>query len=102
DRDRRPHRAPGWYAHDRAAISVAVGDDRRRSPLEPRGQPACRARTTFPLSERALRISVFSVYAALAAGFALSGCATGTTVTQSGEAANGVPTAPVSGGQRDL
>jgi hypothetical protein len=49
-----------------------------------------------------LRISVFSVYAALAAGFALSGCATGTTVTQSGEAANGVPTTPVSVGQRDL
>jgi hypothetical protein len=49
-----------------------------------------------------LRISVFSIYAALAAGFALSGCATGTTVTQSGEAANGVPTTPVSVGQRDL
>jgi hypothetical protein len=49
-----------------------------------------------------LRISVFSVYAALTAGLALSGCATGTTVTQSGEAANGVPTAPVNGGQRDL
>jgi hypothetical protein len=49
-----------------------------------------------------LRISVFSVYAALAAGFALSGCATGTTVTQSGEAANGVLTAPVNVGQRDL
>ena len=49
-----------------------------------------------------MRISVFSVNAALAAGLALSGCATGTTVTQSGEAANGVPTAPVSVGQRDL
>jgi hypothetical protein len=49
-----------------------------------------------------LRVSVFSVYAALAAGLALSGCATGTTVTQSGEAANGVPTAPVNAGQRDL
>ena len=43
-----------------------------------------------------MRISVFSVYAALAAGVALSGCATGTTVTQSGEAANGAV------GQRDL
>ena len=49
-----------------------------------------------------MRISVFSVNAVLAAGLALSGCATGTTVTQSGEAANGVPTAPVNGGQRDL
>ncbi len=49
-----------------------------------------------------MRISVFSVYAALAAGLALSGCATGTTVTQSGEAANGVPTVPVNVGQRDL
>jgi hypothetical protein len=49
-----------------------------------------------------LRISVFSVYAALAAGFALSGCAAGTTVTPSGEAANGVPTTPVNVGQRDL
>jgi len=38
----------------------------------------------------------------LAAGLALSGCATGTTVTQSGEAANGVPTVPVNVGQRDL
>lgn len=46
-----------------------------------------------------MRVSVFSVYAALAAGLALSGCATGTTVTQSGEAANGVPAAV---GQRDL
>jgi hypothetical protein len=50
-----------------------------------------------------LRISVFSVYAALAAGVALSGCATGTTVTQSGEAANGAPAAaPAAVGQRDL
>jgi hypothetical protein len=49
-----------------------------------------------------LRISVFSVYAALTAALALSGCATGTTVTQSGEAANGVPIAPVNVGQRDL
>jgi hypothetical protein len=46
-----------------------------------------------------LRISVFSVYATLAAGLALSGCATGTTVTQSGEAANGASAAV---GQRDL
>jgi hypothetical protein len=49
-----------------------------------------------------LRISVFSVCAALAAGLALCGCATGTTVTQSGEGANGVPTAPAHVGQRDL
>jgi hypothetical protein len=49
-----------------------------------------------------LRVSVFSVCAALAAGFALCGCATGTTVTQSGEGANGVPTTPASVGQRDL
>jgi hypothetical protein len=49
-----------------------------------------------------LRVSVFSVCAALAAGFALCGCATGTTVTQNGEGANGVPTTPANVGQRDL
>lgn len=49
-----------------------------------------------------MRVSVFSVCAALAAGFALCGCATGTTVTQNGEGANGVPTTPANVGQRDL
>ena len=50
-----------------------------------------------------MRVSVFSVFAALVAGLALSGCATGTTVTQSGEAANGAPAAaPAAVGQRDL
>ena len=34
-------------AADRAAIVVAVGDDRRRSHLEPRGKPARRVRTKF-------------------------------------------------------
>ena len=38
---------------------------------------------------------MFSVIAAVAAGLALSSCATGTTVTQSGEGANGGPVAPV-------
>ena len=50
-----------------------------------------------------MRVSVFSVIAALAAGLALSACATtGTTVTQSGEAANGTPVPAVTGGQREL
>jgi hypothetical protein len=49
-----------------------------------------------------LRASVFSVIAALAAGLALSACATGTTVTQSGEASNGAPRQAVSVSQRDL
>jgi hypothetical protein len=49
-----------------------------------------------------LKPSVFSVIAALAAGVALSGCATGTTVTQSGEGANGAPVVPTSVAQRDL
>jgi hypothetical protein len=49
-----------------------------------------------------LKISLFSVFAAAAAGLALSGCATGTTVTQSGEAANGAPVVPTSVAQRDL
>jgi hypothetical protein len=38
----------------------------------------------------------------LAAGLMLSSCATGTTVTQSGEGANGAPVVPTSVGQRDL
>jgi len=38
----------------------------------------------------------------VAAGVALSGCATGTTVTQSGEGANGAPVVPSSVAQRDL
>jgi hypothetical protein len=39
---------------------------------------------------------------ALAVGLILSSCATGTTVTQSGEGANGAPVVPTSVGQRDL
>jgi hypothetical protein len=39
---------------------------------------------------------------ALATGLMLSSCATGTTVTQSGEGANGAPAVPTSVGQRDL
>jgi hypothetical protein len=38
----------------------------------------------------------------LAASLSLCGCATGTTVTQSGETANGAPPVAVSVGQRDL
>lgn len=54
-------------------------------------------------SEQTLGASVTSVIAAFAAGLALSACATaGTTVTQSGEAANGTPVPAVTGGQRDL
>jgi len=49
-----------------------------------------------------LKTSVLSVVAAVAAGVALSGCATGTTVTQSGEGANGAPVVPSSVAQRDL
>jgi hypothetical protein len=49
-----------------------------------------------------LKSSGPSVIAALAAGLALSGCATGTTVTQSGEGANGAPVVPTTVGQRDL
>jgi hypothetical protein len=49
-----------------------------------------------------LKASVFNVIAALAAGVALASCATGTTVTQSGEGANGAPVVPTSGVQRDL
>jgi hypothetical protein len=49
-----------------------------------------------------LKASLFSVIAAVAAGLALSSCATGTTVTQNGEGANGAPVAPTSVGQRDL
>jgi len=49
-----------------------------------------------------LKTSVLSVVAAVAAGVALSGCATGTTVTQSGEGANGAPVVPSGVAQRDL
>jgi len=49
-----------------------------------------------------LKSSAPSVIAALAAGLVLSGCATGTTVTQSGEGANGAPVVPTTVGQRDL
>jgi hypothetical protein len=49
-----------------------------------------------------LKASPFSVIAALAAGLALSGCATGATVTQSGEGASGPPVVPTSSAQRDL
>ena len=49
-----------------------------------------------------MKTSVLSVVAAVAAGVALSGCATGTTVTQSGEGANGAPVVPSSVAQRDL
>jgi uncharacterized protein YceK len=49
-----------------------------------------------------LKTSVLSLVAAVAAGVALSGCATGTTVTQSGEGANGAPVVPSSVAQRDL
>jgi hypothetical protein len=50
-----------------------------------------------------LKTPVLSVIAALAAGLALSGCATGATVTQSADASNGAPAAAaVPVGQRDL
>ena len=50
-----------------------------------------------------MKTSVFSVIAAVAAGLALSSCATGTTVTQSGEGANSAPVVPTSSvAQRDL
>ncbi|HET8920555.1 MAG TPA: hypothetical protein VFN27_12845 [Xanthobacteraceae bacterium] len=49
-----------------------------------------------------MKSSVPSVIAALAAGLVLSSCATGTTVTQSGEGANGAPVVPTTVGQRDL
>jgi hypothetical protein len=50
-----------------------------------------------------LKTSVSSVIAAVVAALALSACATtGTTVTQSGEAANGTPVPAPAGGQREL
>jgi hypothetical protein len=49
-----------------------------------------------------LKASVFSVIAALAAGSALSGCATGTTVTQSGEGSSAAPVVAGNVAQRDL
>jgi hypothetical protein len=49
-----------------------------------------------------LNASVLNVIAAAAAGLALCSCAAGTTVTQSGEGANGAPAAPASVAQRDL
>jgi hypothetical protein len=50
-----------------------------------------------------LKTSVSSVIAAVVAALALSACATtGTTVTQSGEAANGTPVPAPVGGQREL
>jgi hypothetical protein len=49
-----------------------------------------------------LKSSVFSVIAALAAGLALSGCATGTAVTQTGEGSSAPPVLPGSVAQRDL
>jgi hypothetical protein len=45
---------------------------------------------------------VFSVVAALAAGLALSGCATGTTVTQTSEGSSATPVVPSTVAQRDL
>jgi hypothetical protein len=47
-----------------------------------------------------LKVSVFSVIVAVAAGIVLSSCATGTTVTQSGEGANGAPVVPTSASSR--
>ena len=49
-----------------------------------------------------MKVSLFSVIAALAAGLALSSCATGTTVTQSGEGVTSAPVVPGSVAQRDL
>jgi hypothetical protein len=49
-----------------------------------------------------LKIAPFSLIAAVAASLALSGCATGTTVTQSGEGATSAPVVPSSVAQRDL
>jgi hypothetical protein len=52
-----------------------------------------------------LQISNFSVIAALAVGLALSGCATGTTATQTPVASNEPPPPPSAGvnvGERDL
>jgi hypothetical protein len=55
-----------------------------------------------PTERTDLKASPFSVIAALAASVALSGCATGTTVTQSGEGASGPPVVPANVAQRDL
>lgn len=49
-----------------------------------------------------MKLSLFNAIAAVAAGLALSSCATGTTVTQSGEGANGAPVVPTTVAQRDL
>ena len=45
---------------------------------------------------------MFSVIAALAAGLALSSCATGTSITQTGEGSSAAPVVPSSVAQRDL
>jgi hypothetical protein len=49
-----------------------------------------------------LKVPVFNVIAAVAAGLALSSCATGTAVTPSGENATAAPVVPTSVAQRDL
>ena len=49
-----------------------------------------------------MKPSAAGVIAALTAGLTLAGCASGTTVTQSGEGAQGAPIVPTSGPQRDL
>ncbi len=49
-----------------------------------------------------MKLSLFIAIAAVAAGLALSSCATGTAVTQSGEGANGAPVVPTTVAQRDL
>ncbi len=49
-----------------------------------------------------MKAPVFSVIAAVAAGLALSSCATGTAVTPGGENATAAPVVPTSVAQRDL
>ena len=69
-------------------FSAAKASDRRCSCHQQGGEFGVRDTA----SEQTLGASVTSVIAAFAAGLALSACATaGTTVTQSGEAANGTP-----------
>ena len=62
-------------------------------------------RNTLLNGERHLQISSFSVIAALAAGLALAGCATGPNATQTPVASSEPPPPPSAGasvGQRDL
>src|SRR5262249_15272596 len=97
-----------WPRHDQrrldspgqCAVRIGVASARhyaRRSWRQSCRAFACCIRITR--SERSLNPSALCVIAAVAAGMALSGCATGITVTEGADAA---PVAAASVAQRDL